>query len=455
MSITPKNYDPQNRDVDGLGKLLHIAFTDGIVHQNSENFADWETIQKSKVNDRQPRTLAFMLQTELGAAATQFVGQGYGLKFPNGQQTKQDEYDAQMKQVSTTIELEMDLIERAAKSDKYVEPLAHEINSKVIAQKRTLSIALHGDGTGVLGKADPAVMTTAGSLVTIQFDDEVAAASASYIDDKSYGGERWCQYGDLIVFAEVDGSNPSGVLKVVEKDREENKIVCELVDGAAPSAEQKVSYRAGQKTKPDLSSASIADDFNSLSEVMAGFESLYSNDGRKIHGITMSGSTSATKHDLKGKSLDISTFQRALSKVKNRVGSGRYSYKQAMSSFEAIDFLIESNEADRRLVDLNKQDRGATGFGYVHGSDTLKLQDSEFCKSDKMYVLPESSKQKGVCEFYGTDINPVKAGNQDTFLARDADGDRIGVIQKYMVGRVTLLSRHPAAALVIENFELG
>ncbi len=50
MSITPKNYDPQNRDVDGLGKLLHIAFTDGIVHQNSENFADWETIQKNKVN---------------------------------------------------------------------------------------------------------------------------------------------------------------------------------------------------------------------------------------------------------------------------------------------------------------------------------------------------------------------------------------------------------------------
>lgn len=461
MAVTPDQYVPQSKDNTNLGNLLQIAFTDGIVYQNSENFSDWDMITKNKVSDRQARTQAFMLQTELGAAASQFVGQGYGLKFPKGQQTKQDEYDAKMKQISTTVEIEMDLIDRAAKSEKYVDPLAHEINSKVISQKRMLSIALHGDGTGVLGKASSSIDA---DLVTIAFDNAITSGT-SFVNANSYGGERWCQYGDLLVTAAVDGSSANAqIYKVVEKDRESDSVVCEVYDAngakvgspAAVPAGEVLIYRAGQRTKADLSDDATvkAADLNSSTEAMVGFDTLYSNDGRTVHGIKMKGSTSATVHSVNG-ALDISTFQRAVSKVKNRVGSDKYSYKQALSSFEAIDYLIESNEADRRLVDIAKQERGATGFGYVHGSDTIKLQDSEFAKSDRMLLLPESAKQKAVCEFYGTDIYNVKAGSQDTFLARDGDGDRIGVIQKYMVGRVTLLSRHPAAALVIDKFTIG
>ena len=113
--------------------------------------------------------------------------------------------------------------------------------------------------------------------------------------------------------------------------------------------------------------------------------------------------------------------------------------------------MIDSQEQDRRLQALSDDKRGFKGFGYVHDRDTLELATSEYAKKATMWALPQGGKEKGVIELHGKDFKPVQVGSQDTFLGL-AGGSHAQKINKYMLGYMTLLTKHPAAGLKIKNF---
>jgi len=187
---------------------------------------------------------------------------------------------------------------------------------------------------------------------------------------------------------------------------------------------------------------------------MPGLESLFAADGRTMHGITMRGATAGTHYDCGGQPFDMSFIQKAMDKVKTTVGQGTYKYKQCMSAPETITALIDAQETDRRLISISDDKRGFKGFGYQHGNDQLAFMETEFTRGNRVWILPEGSKEKGVCELHGKDFKDVKVGNQDMFLKNDANGYSPN-IQKFMFGYLTLLSRHPAAGLQLNNFTTG
>lgn len=440
-----------------LGKLLQIVYTDGIVNQISEDFRDWEMITRKKVSDEAARSVNFMLQTALGARAIQWSAQGSSASFPSAQQVTATEKSAGFNEVFSTIELEYDLWDRALSSPhKYIEPLALEISSKGIAQKRRLSIDLHGDGSGKIGQTHA---TTAAALVNTT---EIKVTFAGTAD-----GVRYCEFGDAISFYNSDGTEltftTADYFLVVEKDREANTVTVQgyLSTNVKESAGQAAvtdgeitanafTYRKDQPTKADLSGVVTAE-YNDLTEVMPGLETIFAADGRLIHGITMRGATAGTHFDCGNQPFDMSFIQKGMDKVKTTVGQGRYKYKQCLSSPETITSLIDAQETDRRLISISDDKRGFNGFGYQHGSDQLAFMETEFTRGDRVWILPEGGKESGVCELHGKDFKDVKVGNQDMFLKNDANGYSPNV-QKFMFGYMTLLTRHPAAALQLNNF---
>ena len=450
-----------------LGKLLQIVYTDGIVNQISEDFRDWEMITKKKVSDEAARSINFMLQTTLGARAINWSAQGSSASFPSAQQVTASEKSAGFNEIFSTIELEYDLWDRALSAPhKYIEPLALEIASKGIAQKRRLSIDLHGDGRGIIGTTHastvPAEAANANDI-TITF----AAGSGD--------GVRYCEYGDAITLTNTDGTQEvtegSGEFSyglVVSKNRDANSVVVTCYDSAnvlvakaaavtdlASSAstlvqryDQTTKGKANQ-TMDEQTSSTV--DTNDLTEVMPGLESLFADDGRTMHGIDMTGATSGTHYDCGAQPFDMSFIQKGMDKVKTIVGQGSYKYKQCLASPETITALIDAQETDRRLISVSDDKRGFKGFGYQHGNDQLAFMETEFTRGDRVWILPEGGKEKGVCELHGKDFKDVKVGGQDMFLKNDSNGYSPNV-QKFMFGYMTLLTRHPAAALQLKNF---
>ena len=70
----------------------------------------------------------------------------------------------------------------------------------------------------------------------------------------------------------------------------------------------------------------------------------------------------------------------------------------------------------------------------------------------KIAIFTEGGKESGVCELHGKDFKDVKVGNQDMFLRPGSTGGHDPFVRKYMFGYMTLLTRHPAAALSLRNF---
>ncbi len=136
-----------NIDNLAFGKVLQIAFSEGIRNQISRDFRDWEYIKRSKVADPMGREIRFMFQSSYGPAAIQYRNPNGSADFPAGQQTTNSENTAVFKELDATIELEYNLWKRAQLSGdvRYAEPLAREVEAKMNAIKRQMSKDLYGD----------------------------------------------------------------------------------------------------------------------------------------------------------------------------------------------------------------------------------------------------------------------------------------------------------------------
>lgn len=445
-----------------LGKFLQIVFSDGIRNQLSASYRDWEMIERLRKGDADGREQRFFFQTSYGPSAIQWAGVSPLTAYPGAQQVTTGEKSALYKEINATIELEYNLWNRARKSPhKYAEPLANEINAKSVASKRRLSIDLYADGTGVLGECSGTPTISAGRLV-------VTLASAN----TSRGSVGWFEYGDKLVYLEPDAtaatdptvaSGTYAYLSVEAKNREANTVTLaarnaagtELTITVAGMKNTDVIYREGQPTKINLTTIGSTD-YNTLTEVMAGLESLTAADGRVIHGITMSGPSAGSRYSAGGNPLDVAHIQRSMSQTKVNVGEGEYSWSQMTMSPEANDALIESREADRRFQTITDDKRGVKKFAYVHNNDTLEVVTSEFCPKKRIYMIPQGKGGNKVLELYGSDLEVVKPGGQGSefFLKPASGGGHERVIRSYLEGVMTLINKHPAAVNVVEDFTL-
>ena len=200
-----------------------------------------------------------------------------------------------------------------------------------------------------------------------------------------------------------------------------------------------VLYKYEQPTTPDLGSIT---DYGSVTEVIPGLESLTADDGRQIHGITMSGSTKGTRFDANDVQIDVSHIESVMNDVKINVGGGQYAWKMAMMAPEAYSQFVESRETDRRFNSIEDTTRGVRKFVYQHREDAIELYASEYCPKKRMYIMPEAKAGQGkVMEYHGTDFEPVKAPNgTDYHLKPGTSGGHERKVVSYMEGYGTLIS---------------
>lgn len=434
-----------------LGLILQIAFSDGIRNQISTDFRDFEMVKRAKVSGSLPRELRFMFQTSLGAAAIQYAnpGEGSSRVFPTSQQVKIQENTAVMKELQATIELEYNLFDRARKSpERYGQPLEIEINSKMSAAKRRLAADLYGDGSGIVGTVASA--TTLSPLAV--GGTTVVTLSSS---DTAKGHIGFFEYYDLLIAKTLTGGASAtavtSIWQVVDKDRTANTVTLQLVSGtaAAPSAAE-VFYRSGQPTQNV--NWTTETNYTSATEVMAGLESLTANDGRLVHGITMSGPTGGSRYNAGGNPLDVKHIQKLLDQVKLSVGQDRYRWKALHMAPESHASLIESRETDRRFQTIDDNKRGVKFFAYVHGNDTLECVTSEYVPQNRIYCLPETKAGEKVLEFHGSDFETVKGQDMSDFHLKVGASGYTNAMVSYLLSTGVFICQHPKSIGVIHNF---
>ncbi len=452
-----------------LGKYLQIAFTKGAMAQINKSQKEWEMVARMRDPNPNGRERRFLFINSLGYAAIQSRNPGTAGDFPAAQKAQIAEYTALYKEINATIEIEQNLWAQAQKDPvKYAEPLAKEFELKAVGARRILGMYLFGDGTGVIGQAGAAGVDTTGAGGSV-----AVTLSAA---DSARGHIRWFQIGDLLLNKNPDGSadNPTvtGTFyawRIKSISGLQNLAVLEATDvngNVLPLTASSIDlgdvfYRVGQQTFPDLTAAGLTNgtlDYNTISEVPAGLESLVSADGRNIHGILMSGNAAATIVDYNGDTLDVDALQVGLDEVDMRVGKGEFRYQQACMSPEARRVLIASRETDRRFTSITDTERGGKGFGYVHDEDTVKYVATEFCPKTRIYVLPEGSVEGNkVITYFGTDFEAVDFGNgnQKMSLKPSSNGGFSRNYVSYVMQRGAFVNHRPAATLQIRNFSLS
>jgi hypothetical protein len=447
-----------------LGKLLQITFSKGFRRQLVRDHRDWESVKQMTVGMPGGREHRFMFQVGGGPAAIQYAAIGSSGAFPAAQRSAVEEKIAIFKELNATIEIDYMLFERLKMAPaKYADNLAMELEDKLVYLKRRVAADLYNDGLGVLGTV--ASIADAGvAQGKIEVTLSALAASRGHIG--------WFEYDDLLLNCDPDGTSdmPAGAAawKVVSIDRPANKVTLQAVSASgapvvlANTAASSIDaadllYRGtttASHTRVDLSGA-FAGDYGTATEIIAGLNALVANDGRQVHGITMSGVTGSTIKDCGGNPIDVTFIQQGLSQVKTAVGQGRYKYNQLLCASEMLDSLIEGRETDRRFNSVEDATRGVRKFIYQHGEDAVEFVTSEFCKKTEAFALPSGKGEESKCiEFVGTDFKAVEVpGSSSKFHLRPTSGGgHEKKLVSYMFGLGVLVNQHPKACLKISNF---
>ena len=100
-----------NIDNLSLGKLLQIVFSEGVRVQISQDFRDWEMINRFQAPISPAREYRFSFQNTLNPASIQHVSpEGSFHNFPRGFKPTVEEKTAIMKSLEATMEIEYDLV---------------------------------------------------------------------------------------------------------------------------------------------------------------------------------------------------------------------------------------------------------------------------------------------------------------------------------------------------------
>jgi len=457
-----------------LGKLLQITFSKGFRRQLVRDHRDWESVKQMTVGMPGGREHRFMFQVGGGPAAIQYAAIGSSGPFPAAQRSAVEEKVAIFKELNATIEIDYMLFERLKMAPaKYADNLAMELEDKLVYLKRRVAADLYNDGLGVLGTV--ASVADAGiAQGKVEVTLSVLASSRGHVG--------WFEYDDLLLNCDPDGTADMAATavawKVVSIDRPNNKVTLQAINSSgAPVALANVAassidasdllYRgttSASHSRVDLTDGTprvliggnlVAQDYGTATEIIAGLGALVANDGRQVHGITMSGVTGSTIKDCGASAIDVTHIQQALSQVKTAVGQGRYKYSSLLCAPEMLDSLIEGRETDRRFNSVEDATRGVRKFIYQHAEDAVEFVTSEFCKKTEAFSLPSGKGEESkVMEFVGTDFKAVEVpGSSSKFHLRPTSGGgHEKKLVSYMFGLGVLVNQHPKACLKIQNF---
>ncbi len=445
-----------------LGVIAQIHYTNGIRNQISEDFRDWSNIKRKKVGKNNARSINFLLGRSYGASAVQPANRGQTNRpFPTGQRSGINEYSAVLKEVDVTVELEYNQWKQAKDGPSYLEPLQKELEDKRIAAEKYMSIMLHEDGTGIIGTVASVASMTAGLVIVT-------------LSGSARGFARHFQYDEIVYAYQADAVNDgarnastdvSNTYRVVDHDGAANTVTLQLItestgaDSTTGSASNLVSGDNFYRNESYLlDTPNISGDYNTLTANFAGLESLAANDGRVVHGITMSGVTAGSRFSGGGDALTLEDVSSALNKAKLAAGETKFKYSQLLMAPETHDFLINDKEESRRFTTVNDDARGGTYFVFKHRNDSLKAEVSEFCRLNRIWMIPESkSKIDNVLELHSSDFEAVKASaGQDDFILKPASGGGYSsMMVHYMNTAMCLIATQPNAIAVVENFTLS
>ena len=439
-----------------VSQFLKIYQMNGFTRNMSESSEMWGYIKQLSEMDAVARSVKFLLIDELGYAAVQALKADGTGTYPAAQRSGLAEPEALYKEWGWTVDVPRVLEGKTgAELMQYAKPLATELDNKQIAFARLKCIEMQGDGSGAIGKLS-ATPTYASNQVTITVSHDTADAGRSFV--------RWFQEGDAIKFASSTGTarlaaNAGGnlvtQLKVVSVNESARTVVLSgyaasdsdtTVTGVGTIASGDYAFRIGT-TAQDISTVSI--DYAKVSEVMVGLESILANDSRIVHGLTMTGATKGTRKDLNAATLDSKHFQQLLSELKRKAGKNRYTYDAAFMADETYDSLVESRETDRRFHTIEDTDRGVKGIGYVHGRDRVEFVADEFVHAQRIWVLP---KGKDALCYIGKDAQQVKPNGNDPFHLSVSSSGYGRAMQTFFEQAGVLISKHPRACGVIEDF---
>lgn len=435
-----------------LGKYLKIVSQNGVYGQLSENSAVWRNILKRKKSAAEGRERRFLLRSAFGSASAQFVGVSGDVLYPSAHKATIQEGTALYKDFALTIEVERTLVAKALSDmSRYGAPLAEEMKCKTIAMARMLSAAVYQDGTGRIGEISSVAITSNNTVITL------ATANTSV------GHIGWFDYGDKVkVYSSAGvaqvpttsaGTPVYGVITNV--DRVNDKVTLAWYDATDVLL---VASAANQLSAGDFIcrygitandwAAISTNDYGTISEAFVGFESLFQDDSRKVHGITLTNAVKGTRYDASNNPIDSQHFQALCSLMKVAVGEGAYKWQDAIMAPEVMDALVESRETDRRFTSLADNTRGVNGLGYQHGKDKILFQADEFCPKKRIYIVPNGD----VIQFYGSDFEFVRPEGGDKFMLKPAAGGHYRTVRAYMEGSGLILCVHPQACGVLHNF---
>lgn len=442
-----------------LGNLLKILSEGSVYNQLSSASELWTQILKKKAREDGGRELRYEIMTEYGPSAVQFSGFSSTAAFPAGAKSSLSEGTAQYKDIDVTVEYDLTLEKRTgADLLQYARPLAHEMDAKGIVAARVLSAAIPGDGSGAIGLISAIDATDTSGQITITLNSASSNAGRSHVG--------WFELGDIIkchatdstqrLLVDAAAGNPD-TAQVVGVDVENNQItIAKDPDDSSALAEDGTwaagdyLYREGTSAN-DLSSISI--DYNALSEVFPGLESLLATDGRTVNGITMSGAASGSRYDASGAVLSSKDFQKLISKIKRRVGANRYKFSRAHMHYDTYDAMVELAEADKTFFNTVDFTTGARKIGYQYAKDFIEFIPDEFIQKSRIHVLPDD---KGVLEFHGRDFERVNIGGQKEFLKTSSTAGRyVKQAQAFMSASGVLVAKHPAGCGLMENFAIA
>lgn len=463
-----------------LDKLLDIIFTKQVSYVGAKTFPMWDMIKSKKASDPLARAVRIRVQTELGFPAAG-AGRNPGASsyaFPRAFLANIQEFEYEYKLKATTVALSYDLYRQAqlAKSAKALEPLALEMTSKAIAESRIMAAEFWLDGTGVRAtatSADDTNLTSATAAAGYPFPYSVVVTLTDA--DSTIGHANCCEYGDILAAYSNTGTvvTPTGPTpgtgtgqfygwKVADRNRQAQTITLQPVDTnltilstatASNIVITNVFYRVdGQQTFPNLTSIA---DYGAATEIMPGIESLAANDGRTVFGMVMSGILARSEYDALGNPLDAIYLDQALGEAKNRMGEGRFSYKQMLMDDFSHRQMIDSRETDRRFISYKDAVRGTSYFGYQHRSDLVRAVVDEYVRR-RIWFLPEEVTGEKVLEYHGTDWETVslpKGGSM--FFNPTTDGRYTNQMVAFKSQRGVLANRVPGGIACVRNYTLS
>lgn len=444
-----------------LGTFLQIIYSKGIYVQTSRDYSDWEMIKMNNLKISPGRQYDFQLNTSLAPASTQRRNPGAANRaFPKGFRIAHDEYSAKFKEIQTTIEVDGQLLARAAETpEKYAEVWATQAELSLDGARRVMASELYRDGTGALGHVASAVPGAAGRYTVTLNNDRSANNTLSYAG--------WFELDDILILKTRAGGDSAGTTsatvpvyyRVISIDELANTVLVQELDdnfadankGVAPAATE-VFYRFDQQIFPDLDSVF---DYGDVATPITGLEGLAADDGRLVHGMSLEGALAGSRVNANGQSIDVKFLEQALNKGKRRTGKDRYDWKKLCTSYQTRSALVESKEVDRRFVAVTDNSRGSAEFNFIHGESQLRLTTSEYIPEDVAWMLPEM-KASGdkVLEYVGDEMKVAKYGNMPDFHFKHiASGQRVDVVEQHMRGVNLLLCKHPAAILSVVGFK--